>query len=66
MLGGVREWRRAGAHMGGLLGGIAVALSLPANEFRPFILSITYVVVLFSIVVQGLTVTRLIRRVIRT
>ena len=53
---------------GGLRGGIAVALalSLPANEFRPFIINITYVVVLFSIVVQGLTVTRLIRRVIRT
>ena len=51
---------------GGLRGGIAVALalSLPANEFRPFILSITYVVVLFSIIVQGLTVTRLIRRVV--
>ena len=53
---------------GGLRGGIAVALalSLPANEFRPFILSITYVVVLFSIIVQGLTVTRLIRRVVPT
>ena len=51
---------------GGLRGGIAVALalSLPANEFRPLILHITYVVVLFSIIVQGLTVTRLIRRVI--
>ena len=51
---------------GGLRGGIAVALalSLPANDYRPFILSITYVVVLFSIIVQGLTVTRLIRRVV--
>ena len=51
---------------GGLRGGIAVALalSLPANEFRPLILHVTYVVVLFSIIVQGLTVTRLIRRVI--
>ena len=51
---------------GGLRGGIAVALalSLPASEFRPFILNITYIVVLFSIIVQGLTVTRLIRRVI--
>ena len=51
---------------GGLRGGIAVALalSLPVNEFRPYILSITYVVVLFSIIVQGLTVTRLIRRVV--
>ena len=49
---------------GGLRGGIAVALalSLPANDYRPFILSITYVVVLFSITVQGLTVSRLIRR----
>ena len=51
---------------GGLRGGIAVALalSLPPNEFRPFILNVTYVVVLFSIIVQGLTVTRLIRRVV--
>ena len=53
---------------GGLRGGIAVALalSLPPNEYRPFILSITYVVVLFSIIVQGLTVTRVVRRVIPT
>ena len=53
---------------GGLRGGIAVALalSLPENEYRAFILNITYVVVLFSIIVQGLTVTRLIRRVIPT
>ena len=53
---------------GGLRGGIAVALalSLPASDYRPFILSITYVVVLFSIIVQGLTVTRLVRRVIPT
>lgn len=51
---------------GGLRGGIAVALalSLPANEFRPLILNVTYVVVLFSIIVQGLTVTRLVRRVV--
>ena len=48
---------------GGLRGGIAVALalSLPANEYRPFILSITYVVVVFSTIVQGLTIARLIR-----
>ena len=51
---------------GGLRGGIAVALalSLPANEYRPAILSITYATVLFSIVVQGLTVARLVARVI--
>ncbi len=51
---------------GGLRGGIAVALalSLPANEYRPAILSVTYAVVLFSIIVQGLTVGRLVARVI--
>ena len=42
---------------------VALALSLPANEYRPFILSITYVVVVFSIIVQGLTIARLTRRV---
>ena len=48
---------------GGLRGGIAVALalSLPLNDARPVVLSITYVVVLFSIIVQGLSVTRLIQ-----
>ena len=51
---------------GGLRGGIAVALalSLPANEYRPAILSITYAVVLFSIIVQGLTVGGLVERLI--
>ena len=71
-IGALRRWE---AHSrgsvviltwGGLRGGIAVALalSLPLNDYRPFILNITYVVVLFSIIVQGLTVTRLIRRVV--
>ena len=48
---------------GGLRGGIAVALalSLPANEYRPFLLGVTYLVVLFSIAAQGLTVTRVTR-----
>ena len=51
---------------GGLRGGIAVALalSLPAVEARPFIVSITYVVVLFSILVQGSTIAALIRRTV--
>ncbi|MDE0082069.1 MAG: hypothetical protein OXT72_05415 [Gammaproteobacteria bacterium] len=51
---------------GGLCGGIAaaLALSLPANDYRPCILSITYAVVLFSIIAQGFTVARLIRRVV--
>jgi CPA1 family monovalent cation:H+ antiporter len=51
---------------GGLRGGIAVALalSLPANEFKPTILTITYAVVLFSIIVQGLTIKPLVERVV--
>ncbi len=52
---------------GGLRGGIAVALalSLPASEYTSAILSVTFAVVLFSIIVQGLTVAPLIRKVIR-
>jgi CPA1 family monovalent cation:H+ antiporter len=46
---------------GGLKGGISVALalSLPEGEWKPLILTATYIVVIFSIIVQGLTVTRL-------
>ena len=49
---------------GGLRGGIAVALalSLPANEHKATILTITYAVVLFSIIVQGLTIKPLVER----
>jgi CPA1 family monovalent cation:H+ antiporter len=49
---------------GGLRGGISVALalSLPLSPHRGAIIAITYVVVLFSIVVQGLTLSRLLRR----
>jgi CPA1 family monovalent cation:H+ antiporter len=49
---------------GGLRGGISVALalSLPPSPHRGAIIAITYVVVLFSIVVQGLTLSRLLRR----
>jgi monovalent cation:H+ antiporter, CPA1 family len=49
---------------GGLRGGISVALalSLPAGESREALLTITYVVVLFSILVQGLTIAPLVRR----
>jgi monovalent cation:H+ antiporter, CPA1 family len=48
---------------GGLRGGIslAMALSLPANDSRSLVLTLTYFVVVFSILVQGLTVGRLIR-----
>ncbi len=52
---------------GGLKGGISVALalSLPDSEWKPLILSATYVVVVFSIIVQGLTVAPLARRLSR-
>jgi CPA1 family monovalent cation:H+ antiporter len=48
---------------GGLRGGISVALalSLPPGEARDVILAITYVIVVFSIVVQGLTIGKLVR-----
>jgi len=50
---------------GGLKGGISVALalSLPDSEWKALILTVTYIVVLFSIIVQGLTVAPLARRV---
>ena len=43
---------------GGIRGGvsIALALSIPKNEYSDVIISITYCVVVFSIVVQGLTI----------
>ena len=52
---------------GGLRGGIAVALalSLPDIKYKFAILTITYGVVLFSIIVQGLTVKPLIKMVVR-
>ncbi|MCB1796661.1 MAG: sodium:proton antiporter, partial [Candidatus Competibacteraceae bacterium] len=48
---------------GGLRGGISVALalSLPLGPERQIVLALTYIVVLFSILVQGLTVGRLIK-----
>ena len=51
---------------GGLRGGISVALalSLPPSAEREVILTACYGVVIFSIVVQGLTMERLVRRVV--
>ncbi|KFC24438.1 cation:proton antiporter [Chryseobacterium sp. FH1] len=45
---------------GGIRGGvsIALALSIPQNEYSKIIISITYCVVVFSIVVQGLTIAK--------
>ncbi|MBC7356942.1 MAG: sodium:proton antiporter [Desulfacinum sp.] len=50
---------------GGLRGGISVAmaLSLPPAPARDTILAATYVVVVFSILVQGLTVEKVVRSV---
>ncbi|WP_315922811.1 sodium:proton antiporter [Mesorhizobium sp. SP-1A] len=49
---------------GGVRGGISVALalSLPENEYKSTILTVTYVVVVFSIIVQGLTIAPLVKR----
>jgi Na+:H+ antiporter len=49
---------------GGLRGGVSVALalSLPAGHDRNLIVPITYAVVAFSIIVQGLTIGRLLAR----
>lgn len=48
---------------GGLRGGISVAmaLSLPPSSFRDLIITMTYIVVVFSILVQGLTIGQILR-----
>jgi CPA1 family monovalent cation:H+ antiporter len=52
---------------GGLRGGISVALalSLPLSPVRDTILAATYGVVVFSIVVQGLTIERVVRATVK-
>jgi CPA1 family monovalent cation:H+ antiporter len=49
---------------GGLRGGlsVAMALSLPAHMYRSEFVLITYVVVVFSVIVQGLTIGKLTAR----
>lgn len=51
---------------GGLRGGISVALalSLPAGPERGILVTVTYVVVCFSIIVQGLTIGRVVKRLL--
>ena len=46
---------------GGLRGGLAVALALstPTSPYRDLILSLTYAVVIFSVIIQGLTISPL-------
>ncbi len=53
---------------GGLRGGISVAmaLSLPASPYRDVLITMTYIIVVFSILVQGLTIDKLIRTPSRT
>ena len=48
---------------GGLRGGISVALALglPENDVRPALLAVSYGVVIFTIIVQGLTIERVAR-----
>ncbi|WP_442787792.1 cation:proton antiporter [Flavobacterium suncheonense] len=43
---------------GGIRGGVSIALvlSLPAGDYKDLLLEITYIVVLFSILIQGLTI----------
>jgi CPA1 family monovalent cation:H+ antiporter len=60
----MRWWRNFSPHVikiltwGGLRGGISVALalSLPPGRERQLIVAVTYIVVVFSIIVQGLTI----------
>ncbi len=49
---------------GGLRGGLAVALamSLPVSEYRNFIMTLTYAVVAFALIVQGSTIAPLARK----
>ncbi len=69
----IRRWRpfTPGAitimTWGGLRGGISVALalSLPPGPQREIILGVTYVIVIFSILAQGLTLERVVRRLLK-
>ncbi|HEY5720266.1 MAG TPA: sodium:proton antiporter [Gammaproteobacteria bacterium] len=69
-VGLLRRWRPFSPHVvkiltwGGLRGGIsiALALSLPDHPARDLLVTATYVVVVFSIAVQGLTLGPLLRR----
>jgi len=53
---------------GGLRGGISVAmaLSLPPGRHREIFLTITYAIVVFSIIVQGLTIGKLVEPAVQT
>jgi len=59
--GGLLTW-------GGLRGGLslALALALPVGPWRETLIGLTYAVVAFSILVQGLTFGRLVRATLRS
>ena len=68
----VLKWRREFSKgmirilvWGGLRGGISVALalSLPQSEERAVILTATYIIVAFSILVQGFTIKKLVKSI---
>lgn len=68
MLSGFRTWAPGVVTIltwGGLRGGISVAmaLSLPDGPARDAVVSVTYIIVVFSIIVQGLTLGPVIRAV---
>ena len=47
---------------GGLRGGISIALALSVSgQYHNFIVAITYVVVLFSMLIQGVTISPLLK-----
>ena len=43
---------------------VALALGLPESDYRNTIVMVTYLIVLFSILVQGLTIGGLVQRVL--
>lgn len=67
LLKNIRKFSPGAANIltwGGLRGGISVALvlSLPSGDLRDFLLLVTYCIVMFSIIVQGLTIGKLVRK----
>jgi CPA1 family monovalent cation:H+ antiporter len=65
----IRRWRKfmPGAVTIMTWGGISVALalSLPASREREIVLAMTYIVVIFSIHIQGLTLEWVVRALVK-